>query len=150
MATKKKMNLAITVDDGSRRVPIHNTMGEEIGSFVFRPTDIGIIERYNAMVDEFAAVTEPLEAVEAAGEGKNEQRVMEAQEEAKRRLFAAVDKLLGSEGASQAFFGSMHPFSPVGGVFYCEAVLKSVGQYISEQFDVETAKFSSRAAKYLK
>ena len=28
---------AITVDDGSRRVPIHNAQGEETGRFVFHP-----------------------------------------------------------------------------------------------------------------
>ena len=104
------------------------------------------------MVDEFAAITQPLENLRDSGEGDDEldHRYLEAEKEAKARLYAAVDKLLGSEGASQAFFGKMNPFSPVGGLFSCEAVLKSVGEYISAQFDMETAKFKSRAAKYLK
>ena len=150
---KNIIPMNITVDDGSRRVPIQNIQGEVIGEFTFHPTDLDIISRYNAMVDEFAAITQPLENLrdgDEGGEDELDHRYLEAEGEAKARLYAAVDKLLGSEGASQAFFGKMNPFSPVGGLFYCEAVLKSVGEYISAQFDMETAKFKSRAAKYLK
>lgn len=136
---------AIVVDDGSRRVPILNVHGEEIGVFHFHPTDIGIIERYNQMVESFDQITRPLEQFA----GEDEAAQAEALREAEARLCEAVNALFGGDAAG-AFFGSMHPFSPVGGAFYCEAVLKAVGQYISEQFDEETAKFSGRAAKYLK
>lgn len=137
---------AITVDDGSRRVPIHNIHGEEIGVFFFHPTDIGIIERYNRMVSSFDEITKPLEGF--ADEG-DEEKQAEALKEAEKRLYEAVNALFGGDAAG-AFFGGMHPFSPVGGAFYCEAVLKAVGEYISKQFDAETARFSDRAAKYLK
>ena len=153
MSNKDTIPMMITVDDGSRRVPIQNIHGEVIGEFTFKPTDVGIVERYNRMVDEFADITRPLEAFQNAEDGASEEddaRFLEAEKEARERLFAAVDKLLGSEGASKAFFGNMNPFSPVGGLFYCENVLQSVGAYISAQFDAETAKFQSRAAKYLK
>ena len=175
----KSMNFAITVDDGSRRVPIQNMQGEEIGAFTFRPTDIGIVERFNAMVGEFDAITEPLgrlsmssgngQAIFAKGENdlpgiedsqagrpeglgddlENEQAAT-ALAEAKDRLYRAVDKLFGGEGVAEAFFGKMHPFSPVNGAFYCETVLQAVGQYIGAQFETETAKFSDRAKKYAK
>ena len=59
----KAINLSITVDDGSRRVPIMNTDGEEIGVFRFHPTDLGIIERYNRLAEKFDAITEPLNAL---------------------------------------------------------------------------------------
>ena len=36
--------LRVTVDDGGVRVPIENKLGEEIGVFYFRPTDMGMIE----------------------------------------------------------------------------------------------------------
>lgn len=142
---KEAMAAAIVVDDGSRRVPIHNVHGEEIGVFHFHPTDIGLIERYNRMVERFDEITKPLEQFS----GEDDAAQAEALREAEKRLFEAVNELFGGDAAG-AFFGGMHPFSPVGGVFYCEAVLKAVGQYISEQFDAETAKFESRAAKYLK
>ena len=146
MAEKvKKSMAAIVVDDGSRRVPILNADGEEIGVFRFHPTDIGIIERYNRMVESFDGITKPLEQFA----GEDEEKQAEALREAEKRLYEAVNGLFGGDAAG-AFFGSMHPFSPVGGTFYCEAVLKAVGEYISAQFDAETAKFSGRAAKYLK
>ena len=47
MEEVKNNVMQLVVDDGSRRVPIMNTRGEEIGAFTFRPTDIGIIQRYN-------------------------------------------------------------------------------------------------------
>ena len=57
--------------------------------------------------------------------------------EAETRLYAACDKLFGGN-MSEAFFGKMHPFSPVNGRFYCENALSAVGQYISKQFARET------------
>ena len=110
------MNMAITVDDGSRRVPIMNTRGEEIGAFTFRPTDIGIVGRYNAMVERFDSVTEPLQAL-AGEDGEalalEDPRYAAAIDEATRRVYAEVDALFGSDDAAQGFFGRMNPFSPV-------------------------------------
>ena len=134
---------AITVDDGSRRVPIHNAQGEEIGSFVFHPTDVGIIQRYNDMVARFDGITAPLSGLDDGDAAGMEAALREAE----RRLCDAVNELFGGDVAG-AFFGRMHPFSPVGGRFYCEAVLQAVGEYISGQFDAETARFSSRTEKY--
>ncbi len=144
------MNLKITVDDGYQRVPINNKYGDEIGVFYFNPTDIGIIERYNTLADKFNAITEPLEAVESIeGESADEleARQLKALDEAKKRLYEAVDELFGGN-AAEAFFGKVHPFSPVGGNFYCETVLQTVGQFINEQFDVETKKMNERVKKY--
>lgn len=143
----KNMNLAITVDDGFQRIPIKNKFDEEIGVFYFNPTDIGIIERYNKLAESFDSITEPLQAVtEAEGEEADREHV-EAIKEAEKRLYAAVNELFGGDMAG-AFFGKTHPFSPVNGSFYCEQALQAVGQFISAQFDAETAKFSERVAKY--
>lgn len=149
----KNMNLSITVDDGSRRVPILNTDGEEIGAFTFHPTDLGIIERFNSMADRFDAITEPLTALDGP-EGANidltDPALAEALKEAEGRLYAAVNDLFGGDNAAAAFFGKMHPFSPVGGDFYCAQVLQRVGEFIGAQFDVETKAMSKKARKYLK
>ena len=123
----KNMNFAITVDDGSRRVPILNTEGEEIGAFRFHPTDIGIIERFNRLADRFAAITEPLEAIPLDGDG-------------------AAD--LEDPKLAEAL--RMHPFSPVNGEFYATQVLQQVGAFIGAQFDTETKALSKKARKYLK
>ena len=141
---KKNMSFAITVDDGSRRVPILNTDGEEIGAFRFHPTDLGIIKRYNRLADKFDAITEPLEALNIDGNGAAELK------EAEARLNEAVNELFGSEDAAAAFFGKMHPFSPVNGEFYALQVLQRVGEFIGGQFDTETKAMSKKARKYLK
>ena len=151
--TLKTLSMAITVDDGSRRVPILNKSGEEIGAFTFHPTDLGIVERYNALVDTFDDITAPLEALEPGERGAidlDDPKYAEALREASGRLFAAVDKLLGSEDAAAAFFGKMNPFSPVDGAFYCAGVLNALGAYIGAAFDTETSKFSANAKKYAK
>ena len=153
MANEKPMNLAITVDDGARRVPILNMDGEEIGAFRFHPTDIGIIERYNRLAEQFDAITEPLEGLNLAEDGNADltaPAVVEALGEAEARLYAAVNGLFGSDGAAAAFFGTMHPFSPVNGEFYATQVLQKVGAFIGAQFDTETKQMSKKARKYLK
>ena len=150
---KVKSNpMEIVVDDGSQRVSIKNTYGDEIGVFYFRPTDFGIIERYNNLVSTFEHITEPLESVNIGVDGEaegNTQAEADALKEAKERLYEAVNKLLGGNVA-EAFFGTMHPFSPVNGRFYCENALENLGKYISAQFDAETAKFNKRVEKYTK
>ena len=140
----KNLNMSITVDDGSRRVPIMNTLGEEIGAFVFRPTDIGIIGRYNDLVARFDEITAPLQAAADADEAG----VADALERAGSMLSDAVNALFGSEDAADAFFGRMNPFSPVDGEFYCQQVLRCVGDYIGKAFDTETARFSEKAKAY--
>lgn len=142
----------IVVDDGSQKISIKNTYGDEIGVFYFRPTDLGIIDRYNSMVKDFDRILEPLDAPKDApesGEGENTSAEMAALTEAKERLYEALDKVLGGN-ASEAFFGKIHPFSPVNGSFYCEIALDNLGKYISAQFNAETAKFTKRVEKYTK
>ena len=149
----KNMNYAITVDDGSRRVPILNTEGEEIGAFRFHPTDLGIIERFNRLADRFASITEPLEAIPLDGDGAadlEDPKLAEALKEAEKRLSEAVNELFNSDDAAAAFFGRMHPFSPVNGEFYATQVLQQVGAFIGAQFDTETKALSKKARKYLK
>lgn len=142
--------MSLVVDDGSTKVPICNKFGDEIGVFYFQPTDIGIIDRYNKVIGEFDKITEPLENVninsDGTAEGK-EKAEQEALKEAEKRLYEACDYLFGGNFA-EAFFGKMHPFSPVNGRFYCENALNAVGQYISRQFNREVNKVNARVQKY--
>lgn len=142
--------VSITVDDGSIAVPVRNKHGDEIGVFRFQPTDIGIIERYNQTVSDLEHITEPLESVNIQSDGtvdEHDNGQLTALKEAETRLYKACDYLFGGN-MSEAFFGKMHPFSPVGGRFYCEIALEAVGQFISRQFDRETKKIESRVNRY--
>lgn len=144
--------LGIVVDDGYRRVPIYNSDGEENGYFRFNPTDVNIINRYNKMVKDFDSIVEPLQGVPDGPEGESEELDglrIQAMETAKERLYDAINMLFDADAAG-AFFGKIHPFSPVDGRMYCEVVLEAVGKYISEQFEQETAKMERRISKYTK
>lgn len=91
-------NNTIIVDDGSVRVPIKNRQGDEIGVFFFRPTDVGMIDRFNSMVDEFDKITAPLENVNINPDGTvDEKNAAEfaAMKEAEENLYTACDKLFG-------------------------------------------------------
>ena len=149
--TKTNNPVEIVIDDGSERVPIKNHFGDEIGVFYFRPTDMGIIDRYNEIAKKFSEITEPLEKAEISPEGTvedlNDEESIAALKEAEKRLCEAVDYLFDGN-MSKAFFGRMHPFSPVGGRFYCGSAIEHVGQFISARFDAETEKISKRVEKY--
>lgn len=140
----------IVVDDGSVEVPIRNKQGDQIGVFYFQPTDIGIIDRYNNLVNALDSIVEPLETVNINPDGtadeKNEAEAA-ALHEAEQRLYNACNALFNGNFA-EAFFGKMHPFSPVNGRFYCENALDAVGKFISRQFDREVQKVNARVAKY--
>lgn len=141
---------AIVIDDGSIKVPIRNKQGDEIGVFYVRPTDISIIERYNRVADDFEKITAPLENVNINPDGtvdENNAAEYEALKQAEKNLYEACDFLFGGN-MSEAFFGRMHPFSPVGGRFYCENVLEALAKYISAQFSSEAAKINKRVGKY--
>ncbi len=140
----------IIIDDGSVKETIRNKHGEEIGVFYFRPTDIGIIDRYNKVVANMASITEPLENVNINPDGtadENNEAEILALKEAEKKLFEACNYLFDGNFA-EAFFGKMHPFSPVNGRFYCENAFDAIGKYISRQFDREVAKVNNRVNHY--
>ena len=124
--------LKIVVDDGSVEVPIKNKQGDTLGVFYFRPTDMGMIDRYNQLAGDFEKITAPLENQDIHPDGTTDEdeAAQAALHEAQQRLYEACNKLFGGN-MSEAFFGKMHPFSPVGGRFYCENALEAVGSYIS-------------------
>lgn len=143
---EKNEGLSIVIDDGRIAVPISNTLGERVGTFYFNPTDIGIIDRFRTASERFETVVEPLNVLT---EESTEEEQFTAFAEAKKRLFEVCNELFGGN-MSEAFFGSVEPFSPTDGVFYCEKVLNAVSEFVSNQFDKEAAKINARVSKYTK
>lgn len=138
----------IVVDDGRVRVPIKNTYGDEIGVFYFNPTDIGILKRFEEVREKFSTVVEPLSDANIGTNGDGiEKSDIEKVDEAEKRLYDLCDYLFGGN-LSKAFFGSVNPFSPINGVFYCENALNMVADYVSRKFGSEIKKINSRIEKY--
>lgn len=148
VGSTKGHGMGIVIDDGSVRQPIINTHGDEIGVFYFRPTDLGILERYNKVIADFDKITEPLERTNINPDGTaGDDASAAALAEATKRLYEAVNYLFGGN-MSEAFFGKMNPFSPVKGRFYCEHALDAVGKFIEAEFEVEGKMLERRMAKY--
>lgn len=143
--------LSITVDDGMRAIPITNTLGTEIGKFYFRPTDIGIIDRYNEIIEKVPDVFKPLENININADGTADSDVeMQTLKECESKLYELCDYLFNGN-LSEAFFGSMHPFSPLdSGMFYCENALDSVGKFIAAQFQRSVKGVEKRISGYTK
>ena len=93
---------------------------------------------------------EPLENMPDGSKTKNDKLDEQREDafmEATNRLNKAVNELFAADMAG-AFFGKVNPFSPINGQFYCEQVLQAVGQFISQQFEVEVEKMNDRVSKY--
>ena len=141
----------IAVDTGYEEIEIKDLRGNVIGRMYIQPADFDIINRYDDMIEHFADIIEPLNQVKRT-EGMSDDDYFdvqwEAMEEARQRLYAAFDKAFGGN-FSQAFFGQVHPFSPVKGRFYCERVLEAAGKYLAARFQRETKKLSTKTEQYI-
>lgn len=147
----EELSFSVTVDDGLKRVPIRNKYGQEIGVFFFRPTDLGMVDRFNEAALRFNEVAQLLDSLPEDGQGRVDMENPETTQTlrtAKEKLFALCDYAFGAK-MSEAFFGSMDPFSPVNGNLYCMNVLTALGDFIGAQFKRETEKLNSRVKKYL-
>lgn len=142
-------SLNISVDDGMRAIPVTNKMGRTIGTFYFRPTDIGIVNRYNEVIAKVPDIFKPLEEVNINTDGTADTDAeMSVINEAESKLYELCDYLFGGN-LSEAFFGSMHPFSPLeSGVFYCENALDGVGNFIAAQFQSSVKSLEKRLNRY--
>ena len=143
MAEEKKNVLVI--DDGMEEVPITNKFGKKVGVFYFRPTDLGMYERYTELVQNIGDIVKPLENININPDGTSDDMV--TLNEVKAKLFEKCDYMFGGN-FSEAFFGEMHPFSPVGQKFYCEIALEAVGGYISERVKQQAKESAKRVKKY--
>lgn len=143
MADNKK--LMLTIDDGMEEVPITNKFGKQIGVFYFRPTDLGMYERYQELVASIGDIVKPLENMDISADGTANDMV--ALDDIKNKLFEKCDYMFGGN-FSEAFFGEMHPFSAVGGRFYCEVALEAVGNYISARIKEQAKETEKRVKKY--
>lgn len=140
MASTAK-TLEIIADDGRIKVPVKNLHGDQIGEFYFNPTDVGMPQRYNQMVERMSEIVKTLE--------NSEQDSLSALETATQELNAEIDKLFAGN-ASEAFFGEINPFSLCGGMFYFVNVLNAIGTFIDTQFDTQTKKLNAKIGKYTK
>lgn len=142
---KKNQAIDLGLDDGTECVKLRNRFGEEIGSFMFRPSDTAIVDRYEEIQKDLDKITEPIEKAIAGNSSDTE--YFKALKEAKKRLYKALDYLFDAPVSTECF-GHMDPFAPVKGRFYCEIVIETLGRFIEERFGAETKAVNDHISKY--
>lgn len=140
---------AAVVDDGTREIPLMNKFGKLICKIHFRPADISIIDRYNAMMIDFDALVEPLKNLSLNSDGtatfeKDWLVVKQVENALKDRINALFDMDDADE-----IFAKRNPFSSVGGKFYCLHVLNALQGVITEAVEEEAKLSQQRMSKYL-
>lgn len=145
------LELEIVVDDGRIALPVRNKIGEQIGTFYFNPTDVGMIERFNEVAAKMPEIFKPLENINIAVDGSTDDGDVEAEaimREAKNKLYESCNYLFGGDLAA-AFFSGTHPFSPLAnGTFYCQEALEQLGKFIEKQFQRNVKSISTNVSKY--
>mgnify|MGYP007069861085 CR=1 FL=1 len=144
-----KETLKITIDDGTREIPVVNTFGQPVCTIHFRPADYSIFDRYKDFAKDFEDIVKPLENVGITNNG--EAAVDDGWQIIKQvegEIIQRFNDLLDTDDAAE-IFAKRNAFSSVGGKFFCEVVLDALGDIIVEAVDEERKKSDERMKKYL-
>ena len=132
----------ILVNDGSKVYNIKNQRREIIGQFVFTPSDMGIIERYEHTAGVIEAIQERLK------EHENDTDVLKIKKEVESEIKEEIDYLFASD-VSGSFFKAISPITPLeSGEFYVENIVNAVRKVIEMETGKRLGKAKSRASKY--
>lgn len=130
----------IRINDGSKSYQLVNQDGKEIGIFTFNPADVGIVERYNSVIESLSEVFKGL----GAGEDP-EAALAKASAEVK----AKMDELFGYD--TSAFWAACAPLTPLDdGRLYIESVLEGVSGVIEAATSQRMKKVQKHIDKYTK
>lgn len=130
----------IKIDDGSKTYEIVNLDDQVIGTFTFNPSDMSIIERYDAVVK---SLEEYFNSMREAG--FTQQALIDAQNAIKEKL-----KELVGGNAIDSFFAICAPFTPMAnGCLYLENVVNALGEIIEKETKKRMKKVETRMDKYL-
>lgn len=130
----------IRIDDGSKTYEIVNQDDKILGTFTFNPADVGLVEKYNAVIKELESVFSSLD-----GDGESEGRLVKASDELK----AKMDTLFGYD--TSPFWAICSPLSPLAsGELYVENVLSGVAAVIEKETSVRLKKTKRKIDEYTK
>lgn len=131
----------IKIDDGSKTYEIVNLDDQVIGTFTFNPSDLSIIERYDAVVTSLEQYFDEMRKA-----GFSQEALIAAQNAIKEKL-----KELVGGNAIDSFFAICAPFTPMqNGALYLENVVNALGEIIEKETKKRMKKVETRMDKYLK
>lgn len=146
---KNTEGLIGVVDDGTREVPIVNKFGKTICKIYFRPADLSLFERYQALMKDFEKVVEPLKGIDINNDGTASfDADFAILKEVERNLKDRLNEMFDMDEADD-IFAKRNPFSSVGGEFFCTRVISAIGDVIEQAIKEEAQLSQKRMAKYL-
>lgn len=130
----------IKIDDGTKTYEIVNQNDEVIGTFTFNPSDVNILKRYDAVVEELQKYAD-----EAEGTVYTKEKLDEIQ----TKITEMMDVLVkGDTGGT--FFSICGALTPMeNGKLFVQTVLESIGAVIEKETKKRIKKIDSQASKYL-
>lgn len=143
-------NGVFTLDDGTKEITLVNPFGQVICKLHIRTSDISIFNRFNALVQDFQSITQPLKELSLNANGTSSlDEDMAKLKVIEDVIIQKIDALLDTNGEAATIFAQRNPFSSVGGQFFVEKVLEVLGGVIAQGVEEEAKKASKRMAPYL-
>ena len=138
------------IDDGTKLIRVENKFGEEICKIHIRGGDIGILDRYNELLQDFDKLVEPLSKVTLKDDGtssfEDEWNTVKAVE---NELIQRINKMFDTKDAGN-LFATRNAFSTINGEFYAEKVIEMLGNVVAQELAEESDKTKKRLEKYTK
>lgn len=139
-----------TLDDGAKEYSFVNKFGEEIGKMHFRGGDISILDRYNALLNDFDKIVAPLADVSLKDDGTSSfDEDWKKIKEVEKALIERINAIFDSRDA-QNLFANRNAFSTINGAFYVEKVIEALGNVVAQEMSEENDKAKKRLEKYTK
>lgn len=141
-------NNVFVIDDGTKPIVLQNQFGQEIATLYIRVSDIGIVDRYNAMAKELEKAIIPLKDIALNNDGTATfEKDWAILKQVEGEIIDRINSLFDITNAAD-IFKTRNAFSSIGGEFFVEKVLAGIGNIISKGIEAEAKKAQKRTNKY--
>lgn len=147
---ENNMKNAFIIDDGTREITLENPYHETIAVLHIRVSDIGIVDRYKAMVKDLEKTIVPLKGISTNADGTATfEKDWDLLKQVEAEIIERINDLFDIKNAAD-IFATRNAFSAINGEFFVEKVLAGLGQVIQQNVAEEAAKAQERTEKYTK
>lgn len=137
-------SMTIRVNTGAILINVEDLTGEKIGEFKFNPADVGILDRYEKVVEFFNSIHIPSDISES--QKADEARKLNSD------IADQMSYLLGYDASSKMFSRCGALALTDAGTFFFENILDSIGGLIEKttkkRVEKKLAKIRKATAKY--
>lgn len=139
-----------SLDDGTKEITLVNNFGKTICKLHIRTGDVSIYDRYQALMADFDSIVKPLVNIGLEGDGTASfDKDWATLKKVEGALKQKINELFDMDEADE-IFAKRNPFSSIGGQFFVEKVLDTLGVVIARAVEEEARLSQKRTAKYLK